>query len=462
MVSHGDDVMVSRGDDVMVSRGDDVMVSRGDDVMVSRGADVMMSRDVCSARPPARGHPGGGRSGRLPDEQSLHIASSKTPMIESSNDQRSLSNESTIRNLVSTTIHLYRLEQSLHIASSKTPMIESSNDQRSLSNESTISGLVGQARQLVQRMRGNGGVDFVRDWKLVTILIGNNDLCRYCSHPKVYTEAQFYQNLVRGLDVLQVELPRTLVSLVEPVNMDTLSRLHGSPLCAGVHHMVCDCCIVLCSMVCGCCMVLCSMVCDCCIVLCSLMFDCCMVLCSMVCGCASFPQSPGAAHRLAQLTAQLQRTVQSLARSGRYDTRRDFTVVHQPCLSHITLPTQEDGSPDLSYFAPDCFHLSAKGQEAAALALWNNMVSPVQGKDTDWTPGQSFNCPSQEQPYLYTVANSRRPSPRTPCPCSCSPPSPSPASSSSSSPTSSSSPPADDCSGAGSTCRFPTDRWPLS
>ncbi|KAL8624166.1 hypothetical protein ACOMHN_020216 [Nucella lapillus] len=42
------------------------------------------------------------------------------------------------KNLVSTTIHLYRLEQSLHIASSKTPMIESSNDQRSLSNESTI------------------------------------------------------------------------------------------------------------------------------------------------------------------------------------------------------------------------------------------------------------------------------------------------------------------------------------
>lgn len=29
---------------------------------------------------------------------------------------------------------------------------------------------------------------------------------------------------------------------------------------------------------------------------------------------------------------------------------------------------------DLSYFAPDCFHLSEKGHKAAAEALWNNMV----------------------------------------------------------------------------------------
>jgi len=31
--------------------------------------------------------------------------------------------------------------------------------------------------------------------------------------------------------------------------------------------------------------------------------------------------------------------------------------------------------PDLSYFAPDCFHLSLKGHRAAADALWNNMVN---------------------------------------------------------------------------------------
>ena len=40
-----------------------------------------------------------------------------------------------------------------------------------------------------------------------------------------------------------------------------------------------------------------------------------------------------------------------------------------------TMIFQEDGSVDLSYFSPDCFHLSERGQESAAYALWDNMVS---------------------------------------------------------------------------------------
>ena len=34
----------------------------------------------------------------------------------------------------------------------------------------------------------------------------------------------------------------------------------------------------------------------------------------------------------------------------------------------------QDGKPDMSYFAPDCFHIREKGHEALAEALWNNMV----------------------------------------------------------------------------------------
>lgn len=34
----------------------------------------------------------------------------------------------------------------------------------------------------------------------------------------------------------------------------------------------------------------------------------------------------------------------------------------------------QGGSIDLSFFSPDCFHFSKKGQSAAGLSLWNNMV----------------------------------------------------------------------------------------
>lgn len=44
---------------------------------------------------------------------------------------------------------------------------------------------------------------------------------------------------------------------------------------------------------------------------------------------------------------------------------------------------------DLSYFAPDCFHLSEKGHKAAAEALWNNMVI-IRNTDCElmWLYGQ--------------------------------------------------------------------------
>ena len=36
---------------------------------------------------------------------------------------------------------------------------------------------------------------------------------------------------------------------------------------------------------------------------------------------------------------------------------------------------QSNGNSDLSYFAPDCFHFSEKGQNMAGKALWNSIVS---------------------------------------------------------------------------------------
>lgn len=47
----------------------------------------------------------------------------------------------------------------------------------------------------------------------------------------------------------------------------------------------------------------------------------------------------------------------------------------------------QNGKPDLSFFAADCFHFSARGYAEMAMALWNNMV---RGYDLD--------------PYVFVVA----------------------------------------------------------
>uniref|UniRef100_A0A8D2IRR7 Phospholipase B1, membrane-associated n=1 Tax=Varanus komodoensis TaxID=61221 RepID=A0A8D2IRR7_VARKO len=67
-------------------------------------------------------------------------------------------------------------------------------------------------------------------------------------------------------------------------------------------------------------------------------------------------------------------SLHKLVETGRYDTKEDFTVVLQPFLHTVALPLLQDGRPDVSFFAPDCLHLSQKAHAQLSRALWNNMV----------------------------------------------------------------------------------------
>jgi len=70
-----------------------------------------------------------------------------------------------------------------------------------------------------------------------------------------------------------------------------------------------------------------------------------------------------------------------------------FKLVIQPFLEDIQLPLGPDGTPDKSYFAPDCFHFSTKSHSAAGLALWNNMLEIGSDKKRQWVIGEPFECP---------------------------------------------------------------------
>ena len=46
-----------------------------------------------------------------------------------------------------------------------------------------------QAQEMVEMMKALDTIDFVRDWKLVTMYIGGNDQCLYFEDPYIgYTE----------------------------------------------------------------------------------------------------------------------------------------------------------------------------------------------------------------------------------------------------------------------------------
>jgi len=228
--------------------------------------------------------------------------------------------------------------------------------------------IIEQADVLIHKLKTDPNVNFEEDWKVVTVFIGGNDLCAWCHDKTQYAATRYTLNVATALDKLHAALPRTFVNLVQVLNLEIVHKLANSGFCNAVHLFVCN--------------------------------------------CIAFPSSPAALQEVTAAKNRYQQGLKDLVASGKYDTREDFTVVLQPFYTDTYTPYTVHGDIDYSYFAADCFHYSEKGQEATAEALWNNMVEPVGGKRTRWSPDEPLECPSEEHPFLYTSKNSHGTNPK--------------------------------------------------
>lgn len=72
-----------------------------------------------------------------------------------------------------------------------------------------------QAKILVRKMKQNPRVRFKEDWKMVTVFFGQNDICSaQCFGPAEATPKKHALKLMRALDYLHDNLPRTFVNLI--------------------------------------------------------------------------------------------------------------------------------------------------------------------------------------------------------------------------------------------------------
>jgi len=165
-------------------------------------------------------------------------------------------------------------------------------------------------------------------WKLVSLFIGGNDLCDSCTAPDNFKREVFKANLQATIDSLK-ELRNVILSMVLPPDVTLLSELTGG----------------LCS-----------------------------ILRPFECSCNDDPAT-------STLHAEYCAAMHELENDPN-NQREDFFVVGQPFLELIHIPQTPEGQPDMSYFAPDCFHFSAKAHSVAGLALWNNLMEPPTQKKT--------------------------------------------------------------------------------
>ncbi|KAK2180581.1 hypothetical protein NP493_437g04011 [Ridgeia piscesae] len=73
------------------------------------------------------------------------------------------------------------------------------------------------AHELIQRLQQSndeGKIDFQKDWKMTTLLIGGNDMCDYCKDRQLRSAEKYAENIKQALDLLQKHVPRMLVQVV--------------------------------------------------------------------------------------------------------------------------------------------------------------------------------------------------------------------------------------------------------
>nr|XP_009674588.1 PREDICTED: phospholipase B1, membrane-associated [Struthio camelus australis] len=226
-----------------------------------------------------------------------------------------------------------------------------------------------QVRRLVDRMKNDSvKIHFQHTWKLVTLFIGGNDLCGYCRDPIRYSPENYTYNIQIALDMLHREVPRAFVNLVTILSIASLQELYAEKS-----------------------------------------ISCPRLIMRSLCPCVlNYDGNSSEFNTLISFNKKYQERTRQLVESGRYDTREDFTVVLQPFMMNVSMPKTQEGLPDSSYFAPDCFHFSQKSHSQAARALWNNMLEPV-GQKTDNQKLENeivLKCPNEAEPFLRTYKNS--------------------------------------------------------
>ncbi|XP_049320173.1 phospholipase B1, membrane-associated-like [Astyanax mexicanus] len=220
-----------------------------------------------------------------------------------------------------------------------------------------------QARDMINTFKTYPGLNFKEDWKLVTILIGMNDICDYCKDRKLFTADNFIHYLTQSLDMMMNEVPRLIVNVVQIFTMKPLREVSKPTL--------------------GC------------------------LLQKSFCSCLVLPdENSTELAELVELNLVFQRKLEELLNSERF-FKEDFAVVLQPFVTHAQPPRLPNGKIDLSFFTPDCFHFTIKGHEELAKGLWNNMFQPPDAKEMIDTFSEPVTliCPSEKHPYIYTRPN---------------------------------------------------------
>uniref|UniRef100_A0A914CKI5 Phospholipase B1, membrane-associated n=1 Tax=Acrobeloides nanus TaxID=290746 RepID=A0A914CKI5_9BILA len=227
--------------------------------------------------------------------------------------------------------------------------------------------LPGQATILVQRFTDNDypNVDKDNDWKLLSIFIGGNDICNYCRDPTTMNATEFAEHIADAVKIIHDNIPRVLVSLTTMLHLEMIKQIDKRDFMCSEFHLLGE------------------------------------------CKCDAWQNFTTA--DIADMCVKYEQAEVAL-QDGRFDDKDDFTLVNQVFFNNATEPPRlANGTVNLDFFAPDCFHFSQLGHAIVSTYVWNNMLEPVGSKNTqaNLSVPTTLNCPDPSCPFIRTTKNSQ-------------------------------------------------------
>ncbi|XP_023175086.2 phospholipase B1, membrane-associated [Drosophila hydei] len=223
--------------------------------------------------------------------------------------------------------------------------------------------LLYQARVIIDLMQRDPHVDMQRHWKLLTVFVGNNDLCSDICHWDDQQKLidRHAKDLRQAFRLLRDNVPRLLINLVAVPNiLATMGPIKDVPFqCFLVHRLACNC------------------------------------LLSDRLTAAEAQQRHNTIRRWQQVDLEVARLPEF--------QRKDFAIIGHPLLMNLSAPLLPNGNADWRYFSHDCFHFSQRSHASASSLLWNSMFLPDEQKPRPTKlpePFERFMCPSKEQPFF--------------------------------------------------------------
>nr|XP_033498994.1 phospholipase B1, membrane-associated-like isoform X2 [Epinephelus lanceolatus] len=207
---------------------------------------------------------------------------------------------------------------------------------------------------MIDTFRSYPGLNYDEDWKVVTMLIGMNDICDYCKDKTLFSPDRFIHHMTAALNMMMDQIPRTIVNVVQILPMKPLREVQRPTLGCQLQRRFCSCLV-------------------------------------------KPEENSTELTELLQVNLQFQSRLMKLLSGDRF-FKKDFAVVLQPYLEMAGPPRLPDGSMDLSFFTADCFHFTVKGHEELAKGLWNNMFQPDGAKEKIKTFSEPVKliCPSKK------------------------------------------------------------------